>query len=779
MGDPKSDAASAEADGLSRRTLDAWENLTTGLGRANRDKRMGGRAKAPPVFIDEISASDLYHGDDLSQQMADVPPKEMLRQWVTLKVEELSDGTETRTEEEEKENSATLARITKEHQQKAQSLNMKAKLFEAMVWSRVYGGSLMFLGVDDGLGGDPRNLEKPLRMERIRSFTFLKIFNRWETSIAKRYQDERNPKFGEPEHYRLSPKSNSGLSHGFSNIPIHETRFIRFDGVLTSRQRRLENDSWSDSIYIRMQELLTDYGLAWTGIAHLIQDFSQAIFKMRGLKAALASDKDNLVIDRMLIMDLCRSLARAVPLDADGEDFERKQTPMTGLPEMMDRWALRMASAAKMPATLLFGQSPAGLSATGESDIRLFYDRLRSDQETDLRPSIELLFQLIFLSQDGPTKGKEPEQWSFTFNALWQMTQKEEADLRKVTADTDSINISHGIYSPEEASQSHYGGDEFSIDITLDQETRGQIAEVDARLAGMSEQELQALEAGPEAVPPAPTAAEPEPPAPTGQTSATPGGDDPVIEAAVALNGAQVTALLDVINRVANKLLPREVGVNVIANAFNLEPALVEKMFGVVGSTFFIEQQAPRQFQGNEDAWHADVVEKRGSKWVVLSKDGKVLGTHDTEEEALKQLRAVEAAKAARGDTWDPFYLPAVSPLRHTRFDQALHHTHWDPEQNDFMGPETIDPVTGDHIHERPDGTKSLPAPTGAPHRHETGAGPSGEAVPWFSTKAEEREHFLSQMAMTVDQDEPAFCDKDAESYDAARCEKWRQSRQS
>src|SRR5262245_39824244 len=40
-------------------------------------------------------------------------------------------------------------------------------------------------------------------------------------------------------------------------------------------------------------------------------------------------------------------------------------------------------------------------------------------------------------------------------------------------------------------------------------------------------------------------------------------------------------------------------------------------------------------------------VEQRGDKWVVLPESGdKVLGTHDTKEEALRQLRAIEASKA-------------------------------------------------------------------------------------------------------------------------------------
>lgn len=40
------------------------------------------------------------------------------------------------------------------------------------------------------------------------------------------------------------------------------------------------------------------------------------------------------------------------------------------------------------------------------------------------------------------------------------------------------------------------------------------------------------------------------------------------------------------------------------------------------------------------------VVRKEGKKFVVRSKSGKVLGKHDTRAAALKQLAAIEAAKA-------------------------------------------------------------------------------------------------------------------------------------
>ncbi len=57
------------------------------------------------------------------------------------------------------------------------------------------------------------------------------------------------------------------------------------------------------------------------------------------------------------------------------------------------------AGAADIPVTRLLGQSPAGLSATGDSDTRNYYDMIAARQELDLRPQLERLDRLIAHSE--------------------------------------------------------------------------------------------------------------------------------------------------------------------------------------------------------------------------------------------------------------------------------------------------------------------------------------------------------------------------------------------
>jgi len=58
----------------------------------------------------------------------------------------------------------------------------------------------------------------------------------------------------------------------------------------------------------------------------------------------------------------------------------------------------------------------------------------------------------------------------------------------------------------------------------------------------------------------------------------------------VALNGAQVTALLEVIEQVATKRLPREAALEIIMQAFGIEADQAEELMGEVGRGFFVEE---------------------------------------------------------------------------------------------------------------------------------------------------------------------------------------------
>lgn len=54
-----------------------------------------------------------------------------------------------------------------------------------------------------------------------------------------------------------------------------------------------------------------------------------------------------------------------------GDAIHNTQYTFTGLPDVYDRVMMDVAGAARTPVTKLFGRSPAGMNATGESDLKM------------------------------------------------------------------------------------------------------------------------------------------------------------------------------------------------------------------------------------------------------------------------------------------------------------------------------------------------------------------------------------------------------------------------
>ncbi|MCW6511409.1 DUF1073 domain-containing protein [Hyphomicrobiales bacterium BP6-180914] len=102
------------------------------------------------------------------------------------------------------------------------------------------------------------------------------------------------------------------------------------------------------------------------------------------------------------------------------------------------------AGAADIPVTRLLGQSPAGLSATGDHDTRNTYDMIAARQEIELRPQLERLDRLLLASA-----GVAPGALAFTFRPLWQMDAAAQAAIALQKAQATQIYAGLGLWPKE------------------------------------------------------------------------------------------------------------------------------------------------------------------------------------------------------------------------------------------------------------------------------------------------------------------------------------------
>ena len=63
--------------------------------------------------------------------------------------------------------------------------------------------------------------------------------------------------------------------------------------------------------------------------------------------------------------------------------------------------------------------------------------------------------------------------------------------------------------------------------------------------------------------------------------------EEPEVDKLTALNGAQVQAAQGIVQAVADNMLPRGSGVEMLSAFFNMPPATAEQIMGDVGRSFY------------------------------------------------------------------------------------------------------------------------------------------------------------------------------------------------
>lgn len=489
---------------------DGWENSLTMLGNASRDKRLSAGFRTQPVV--DLQAEDVWRGDPFFARIVNTVPEELGRAGWEIQVQppppkKKADATgDVFPETAELDDGKEIAEGMEEEFKK---LGLSTVMETALKNEIAKGGAAIWPIIDDGV----RDLTTPLNLDRVRKVKSLETLEPLELIPYQWYSDPLEPKFGEPELYWMQriPTGNIG---GMVRVPIHESRLILFPGIVVSRRQLREHWGWGDSILVRVNDALRDFQQSWGGAFVTLQDFSQAVYAMAGLAAAIADGEDDLVMKRVTAMDAARSIIRGIIIDKDGESFARQTTSVAGLADLLDRCCNYLAAVAQIPVTILMGQAPAGLNATGAADIRAFFDRIAAQRPKTVEPKLNRIAQLVFRSKEGPTRGREPKRWSFKFGNLWQQTEGEVADTRKKVADADSVYIDKGVLLPEEVAKSRFGGDTWNMETVLDQSLREKHdeeveAEAEAEAEMLRKQVEATLAAAPK--PGEPAAAEPAP----------------------------------------------------------------------------------------------------------------------------------------------------------------------------------------------------------------------------------------------------------------------------
>jgi len=173
---------------------------------------------------------------------------------------------------------------------------------------------------------------------------------------------------------------------------------------------------------------------------------SQPVLKS-DLSAILSGDGGDDFYKRLEIFQNTRNNRGVLALDNGEEDFAFVTTPISGVAELIAQAIEQICVAARIPQSIYAQNSPSGLSANGENETRNFYADVLAYQEAHFRPALTRILRLVQLSEFGEIN----EEIDFEFPSLWEMSDKEKADIRKADADCDAAYVDRGIISQEEA----------------------------------------------------------------------------------------------------------------------------------------------------------------------------------------------------------------------------------------------------------------------------------------------------------------------------------------
>lgn len=401
-------------------SLDGLVNVASGLG-VGKSKRDHNQWQYGPLN-EYQSLEAAYQTNWIATRICDVPAADATREWRRIK----SDNAE-------------------EIQNLEDELCVQQRVEEALVWGRLYGGSVIVMITD-------QDLEKPLDVNKLKkgSLKNLLVFDRWDLgAFDLNTWDVLARNYLMPEYYNIRGGS----------LRVHWSHVVRFEGKRLPRRLLVQTQGWGDSVLRRCIHDVADMVAAKDGIAELMQEANIDVIKRDGLSDELATDQDDAIVQRYSLFSQMKSVVNMALLD-ENETLERQTLNLSGVAPIIEQFITWISGAAGIPVTRLFGTSAKGLNATGEGDMRNYYDEIRGIQTGSLAVSMRQLDEVLVRS----ATGSFPEQFDYEWNPLEQSNQVEIAQAGLMTAQKDRIYLEDNVITLSQVQRNLQSGEYYQFD---------------------------------------------------------------------------------------------------------------------------------------------------------------------------------------------------------------------------------------------------------------------------------------------------------------------------
>lgn len=412
-------AAQAQA-GNAAAVQDAFSNPLFRLGWGSQSPTEATEYPLTRLTDNYALLNSLYRTNWVVQNVVGLMVDDMLREWYKLSGDitpEMEDAL------------GTLERKTR----------LRDRLNAGLRWGRLYGGAAGLIQIKG-----QEDLEKPLDLDMIfpGAFQGLYILDRWmgiTTTNGLVFEA------GEmvPEYYSITD------ARGNTAARVHHSRVIRFTGRELPEIERQAEMYWGESEIEALYRETVYHDNVSANMVGLTFQANSNTMEVKGLEQLLSvgsSQAQRRFWDVLQAQSVMASNF-GVRLVEQGTKLTNTQYTFTGLQEVYESMCLNLCGASHYPMTKLFGRSPSGMNATGESDLRNYYDYVDSQREAKLRPALQKLLPVLAMS----AWGFVPDDLDFTFPPLWTPTAKELAEIAKGKAEAIVTGYQAGLLNVDTA----------------------------------------------------------------------------------------------------------------------------------------------------------------------------------------------------------------------------------------------------------------------------------------------------------------------------------------
>lgn len=383
-------------------TMDSFQNAMARLGFNMPNMLEATTYPLTRLTQDYQTLNSLYRNHWIVRKIVDVIPEDMCKNWIKLNTQ-IDPGSMTRLEK--------VIKKTK----------TKERILEGLKWGRLYGGAVGVILIE----GQEDMLAQPLNYDLIMpgSYKGLLILDRWSgiSPEAEVISDINDPDFGLPAYYQMTMPNGRMLR-------VHHSRLVRFIGNALPLWESWAEQQWGASVVEAVYDELKKRDNTSYNIANLVFLANLRIYQT-DMADLMGLGDPKIQQDFWSAMQAINMMMnnQGMTIIGQNDSFDTKQYTFTGLNDVYESFMLDVAGACEIPVTRLFGRSPAGFNATGESDLTNYYDSIEEKQEAYLSPVLDKLLPIIALS----TWGMIPDDLDYEYNPLRKADPKENADLAK------------------------------------------------------------------------------------------------------------------------------------------------------------------------------------------------------------------------------------------------------------------------------------------------------------------------------------------------------------